>query len=179
MKGQYLIVLVLAGILVTGCDFFRFVAGRPTSKDLIAKQERLEKAKAEEDSAHQARLEEARRLEQAMADSLAKRESFLMDSLSRKKGTVMSTARLGGVSSTSLEAKYYIVVGAFRNRSYADRKMVKCLAAGFPATIVTFRSGMNAVALCPSDNLSDVLKAKKELKKSDVCPPDVWILVNE
>lgn len=179
MKLRYLAVIVLSAMLLGSCDFLRVVAGRPTSRDLKAKQEMLEKAREEEEAAHLARLAEARRLEQEMADSLARREAFLMDSLSRKKGSVMSAAKLGGLYTSQLESKYYIVVGAFRNRSYADRKMMKCLAAGFPATIVTFRSGMNAVALCPSDNLSNVLKAKKELKKSDICPSDVWILVNE
>ena len=179
MKIRYLVVLALAAMLLTGCDFFRIVAGRPTSRDLKAKQERLEAARIEEEAAHQARLEEARRIEQAMADSLAKREVYLKDSLSRRKGAMMTTSKFGGLYKTKPEAKYYIVVGAFRNRTYADRKMVKCMAAGFPATIVTFRSGINAVAVCPSESLSDVLKARNELKKSEVCPPDVWILVNE
>ena len=60
--------------VVTGCDFFRMVAGRPTSKDIEKK--RLEIIKAEE-AALQARLDsiaavEAEKLQKQMDAELTK-----------------------------------------------------------------------------------------------------------
>lgn len=180
MTGIEKIVLIAAGIgCLWGCDFIRVLAGRPTSKEL--ETIKIEKEASEEAILlkHQAKLDSLKRVEQAMADSLAALETHLMDSLSQRKGTLMSPSKLGGLYSSKLEAKYYIVVGAFRNHIYAERKKAKCDAAGYPAEIVTFRNGLNAVALCPSQTLNEVLKAKKKLKNEDICPPDVWILVNE
>ena len=54
MKKNILPALLALMLVVTGCDFFRMVAGRPTSKDIEKK--RIEIMKAEE-AALQARLD--------------------------------------------------------------------------------------------------------------------------
>ena len=54
MNKNILPLLLVMMFVVTGCDFFRMVAGRPTSKDIEKK--RLEIIKAEE-AALQARLD--------------------------------------------------------------------------------------------------------------------------
>jgi methyl coenzyme M reductase subunit C len=71
------------------------------------------------------------------------------------------------------------VVGAFRNRAYAERKLVKCNEAGYTATIISFRNGLLAVSVCPSDDLNEVVKTLRQLRGTGICPKDGWILVNE
>jgi cell division protein FtsN len=175
MKRNLIILLALV-TFVSSCDFIRSLAGRPTSAQV--EQIRLERMAAQE-ARHQATLDSMARVQQHMADSLAALEKHLLDSLSQTKGTVLNPSKLGGLYTTKLESKYYIVVGAFRNRSYAERKLKECNNAGFTATIVSFRNGLLAVAVCPSNSLAETLKTLKELRGKGVCPPDTWILVNE
>ncbi|MBR3406120.1 MAG: SPOR domain-containing protein [Bacteroidales bacterium] len=170
-----LIFALAAVLLVTGCDFVRTVAGRPTSAQLDEiRKERM----AAEEARHQARLDSMARAEKAMAETLAAREAQLLDSLTQAKGTVLNPSKLGGLYTTKLESKYYIVVGAFRTRSYAERKLTQCNQAGYTATIISFRNGLLAVAICPSDNLEETLKTLKKLRGTEVCPQDGWILMN-
>lgn len=174
MKKTFLIIMA-AAVLVTGCDFVRTLAGRPTSAQL--EQMRLNRIAAEE-AAHQARLDSMAKAEKALAESLAAREAQLLDSLTQARGTVLNPSTLGGLFTTRLESKYYIIVGAFRTRSYAERKLNQCNGAGYTATIISFRNGLLAVGICPSDNLEETLKTLKQLRGTDVCPQDGWILMN-
>ncbi len=170
-----LIIAVAVLTLVSSCDFVRQLAGRPTSAQL--EQIRKDKMAAEE-ARHQAILDSMAQAEKAMAEALAAREQELLDSLNQAKGTVLNPSKMGGLYTTKLETKYCIVVGAFRNRAYAERKLKQCNEAGYTATIISFRNGLLAVSVCPSDNLEETLKTLKKLRGTDVCPQDGWILMN-
>jgi predicted esterase YcpF (UPF0227 family) len=176
MKKSIFVALALAAVLSTGCDFVRRLAGRPTSAELEAKRTSILEA---QQAAHMARLDSMRRIEKQMADSLSALEEHLLDSLSQTKGTILNPAKLGGLFTTKLEARYCIVVGAFRNRAYAERKLRACNEAGYPATIISFRNGLLAVSVCPSDSLDETLKTLRALRGKGICPQDGWILVNE
>lgn len=171
-----IILLALAAALLQGCDFVRTVAGRPTAarvEEIRQEQMRLEEAR------HQARLDSMKRVQQAMADSLAALEAYLLDSLSQRHGTILNPSKMGGLYTSKLEAKYCIVVGAFRNRAFAERKLKACNQEGYTATMVHFRNGLMAVTVCPSNSLDQTVKTVKQLRGKGVCPPDSWILVNE
>lgn len=169
------IILAASLLCICGCDYIRTLAGRPTAAQLD--EIRLEKMAAEE-ARHQAILDSMERAEKEMAEALAAREAFLLDSLTQRNGTVLNPSKLGGLFTTKLESKYYIVVGAFRNRSYAERKLKACNAAGHTATIISFRNGLLAVGICPSDSLDETVKKLKAIRGTDVCPKDGWILMN-
>ncbi len=164
-------------LLVSGCDFFRTLAGRPTSREIAEKRVAVERIK--EEIRLKAELDSLETVRQRMADSLAALETHLLDSLSQIKGTILNPARLGGLYTTKLDARYSIIVGAFRTRSYAERKLKQCTDAGYTATIVSFRNGLMAVAVCPSDELNETVQRLRELRGNGICPKDGWILVNE
>ncbi len=176
MKKTCVLLTALALLCVSSCDFIRTLAGRPTSAQV--EQLRLEQMAAEE-ARHQARLDSLTRAEKALEDSLAVRETKLLDSLAQSGGTVLNPAKMGGLFTTKLEYKYYLIVGAFRGRNYAERKLNSCNNAGYPATIISFRNGLMAVAVCPSNNLEENLKTLKEMRGKSIFPRDSWILVNE
>ncbi len=163
-------------LAASSCDFIRQVAGRPTAAQV--EQIRRDRLAAEE-ARHQARLDSLRRVQQQLADSLAALDARLLDSLSHARGTILNPSRLGGIAATTPEAKYSIVVGAFRNLPYAQRKQKSCEEAGYPATVVRFRNGLHAVAVCPSDTLHVVVASLKELREKGICPQEGWILMNE
>ena len=177
MKKTLVLFLALALLCVSSCDFIRTLAGRPTTAQV--EQLRREQMAAEE-ARHQARLDSMARAEKALADSLAILEAHLLDSLSQSSGTILNPAKLGGLFTTKLESRYYLIVGAFRGRYYAERKLNACKDAGYPnATIISFRNGLLAVGICPSNSLNESLKTLNELRGTGVCPKDSWILVNE
>ena len=174
MKKTLILAVMLLSV-VSSCDFVRTLAGRPTSARL--EEMRVERMRAEE-ARHQAVLDSMERAEKALAEALAAREQELLDSLTQAHGTVLNPSRLGGLYTTKLESKYYIVVGAFRNRTFAERKLTQCNEAGYTATIISFRNGLLAVSVCPSDNLEETLQTLKKLRGTEVCPEDGWILMN-
>ena len=175
MKKSLVLVLALSAIVISGCDFVRKIAGRPSAKEVEAI--RVERVKQEE-ARHQARLDSMKRIQQQIADSLAT-EQYLLDSLSQSKGTVMTPSSLGGIGVSNLEYKYYIVVGAFREPTNALRKKTQCDDAGFTAKIINFRNGLNAVAVCPSNSIAETIKNIKSVRGKSFCPTDGWILVNQ
>lgn len=175
MKRSLIIAFALV-TLVSSCDFVRTLAGRPTSAQL---EEIRQQRMAAEEARHQATLDSMDRVQKHMADSLEALEKYLLDSLTQAKGTVLNPSKMGGLYTTKLEAKYCIVVGAFRNRYYAERKLKECNNAGYTATIISFRNGLMAVSVCPSNSLAETLKTLKQLRGTGICPPDSWILINE
>jgi len=174
MKRTLILALALVAVTVTSCDFVRTIAGRPTAAEVDAI--RIEKMRAEE-AAHQARLDSMKKVQQQMADSLAALEAYLLDSLAQAKGSLRNPSKLGGMQSANVKEKYCIVVGAFRDRSNAERKRKACEDEGFKATIISFRNGLNAVAVCPSDDLNEVLVNLKAIRSSGA--KDSWILANK
>ena len=176
MKKTLILALALATLLAGSCDFARRIAGRPTAAQL--EQIRQDRIRAEE-ARHQAILDSMEQVKKHLADSIAAREAYLLDSLTQAKGTVLNPAKMGGLFTTKLETKYCIVVGAFRNRDYAERKLKKCNEAGYTGTIISFRNGLLAVSVCPTNDLNEALKTVRQLRGKDICPEDGWILVNE
>ena len=156
---------------LTGCDMFRKIAGRPTSADI----EQLKVELCEKEMRYRARLDSLEREKQILADSLA-----VIDSLKQLGGTILSTTAHGGLFTTKLESRYYIIVGAFMRRSNAER-LYRTISSTdrYKALIVNFRNGFNAVALAPSNTLKEAFSNLKAIKKEKFCPEDVWVLINE
>ncbi len=171
MRRSILLVLLAGAVAFSGCDAFRKLAGRPTAAEIEAKQVALLQARQ---AREQARLDSLERLRQAAADSLA-----ALDSLKQLSGTILNPSAMGGLYTTKLDSRYYIVVGAFTVRSNAEKLLGRVQKAGYVATLICFRNGYHAVGLCQTDNLNQALRSLKKIKGEPFCPADVWILVNE
>lgn len=173
MRRAHILMALLVLMTVSGCDFMRKVAGRPTSEDIENK--RLELLRAEE-AALQARLDSLRQAEQKMLqDSLD-----ALDSIRQLGGSILNPASLGGLFATKLESRYYIIVGSFRARSNAEKLFNDAKAAGYRPALISFgKGGLIAVGVSPVNKLPDALAALNEVKQEKFCPSDVWILVNE
>jgi len=171
MKRSLILALLSCCLLLTGCDAFRKMAGRPTYAELEAAREAALKA---EQAAHQARIDSLKQVEMALLDSLA-----ILDSLKQQRGTVLNPAQLGSLYTTKLQKKYYIMVGAFKDRSNAERQLVALQKKGYTATLISFRNGFNAIGICPTNDLNEEYRHLRKFKEDPLCPEDVWILVNE
>ena len=109
MKRSLLIVMTVAVFTLTGCDLFRTLAGRPTSEEIESK--RLEIIMAQK-AVEQARLDSLKMEQKVVQDSIA-----ALDSIKQQGGTILNPSKLGGLFATKLEARYYIIVGSFRQRT--------------------------------------------------------------
>lgn len=168
------IVMALAVMLLLplgGCDMFRRLAGRPTAEEI--EMMRIEKLKQEE-AIRRHRIDSLAQVQKEKEDSIA-----IMDSLAQMKGTVLNPSDIGGLFTTKLDSRYYIVVGAFKSRHNAEALFSEVSAEGYNPILVSFRNGFNAIAISPANNLRDAFSSLKSVKAEKFCPDDVWILVNE
>lgn len=156
--------------LVTGCDFFRRLADRPTSDEIEAKRQYIER----EETLHQRRLDSLKLVQQHVSDSLA-----VLDSLKNSKNNMVSSQRMGALSSGTMQTRYCIVVGSFTNRDNAAKMAATVTAAGYQPLVLSYANGFTAVAICPSNTLTEVFASLKKVKTERFCPKDAWVLVKE
>lgn len=171
MKRYILMLLMLSLLALDGCDMFRRLAGRPTQEEL--EQIKLEMMRKQEIE-HQARIDSLRMVEQALADSIA-----MLDSIRQMHGTILNPSEIGGLFTTKLDFRYYVVVGAFKSRTYAEALLDTVKESGYIPVLISFRNGFNAVGIEPANDLYQVFQSLKKVREEDFCPEDVWILVNE
>ena len=170
MKKLVLIVSFLSIFCLTGCDMFRKLAGRPTSADIeVMKTEILAR-----EAAYQVRIDSLEREKKILADSLA-----TIDSLKQLGGTILNSAAQGGLFTTKLESRYYIIVGAFHNRVNAERLYATIQKEGYTPVIISFRNGYNAVGVSPANKIKEAFQNLLVVREEKFCPKDAWILVNE
>lgn len=172
MRKSVILLMLATMLTVTGCDFLRSLAGRPTSRDIDAKRVLIMKA---EEAALQARLDSIRRVEEkVVADSLN-----ALETLADLGVVIADASRLGGLASESLDSRYYIVIGVFRERANAGKLADQAKAEGFHAELMDCKRGMIAVGVCPSDRIAKTFEDFKRLRAESFCPKDSWILLNE
>lgn len=182
MRKSVILLLLAVMTLATGCDFFRVLAGRPTSKDIHSK--RMEILKAEE-AMLQARLDSVAKVEEneRLKAEMAKADSLEAYQYLADNGIVIFDAsKVRGIAEDGLRDMasgdaFRIILGSFRDKANAVSLMGKVSAVGdFWPHLITFGNGMIAVAACPSDLMQNTVKGYKELKDRSVCPADAWIL---
>lgn len=171
VKKFFLILSVASLFSLGGCDMFRRLAGRPTAEELDAR--RLEIMRMEE-ARHLARIDSLKNVEKAISDSIA-----ILDSIRQIHGTILNPSDVGGLFTTKLDARYYIVVGAFKSRPNAEVLLSAVRDQGYEPVLISFRNGFNAIGISPSYDLAGAFAALKKVREEKFCPEDVWILVNE
>jgi len=174
MKKVSILAIVMAAVLLCGCDGFRKLAGRPTSDEIEAKRVRIEEEKA----AHQARLDSLRKM--AIADSLAVADSLrVLDEMRHSSVMTLTAKRICGVRAAELDHKYYVIVGTFGDRQNAESHRAKIEAKGYRADLVPYRNAMTAVGINGTDSIVEAWESLKKVKGESFCPADAWMLVNE
>ena len=172
MRKTVLIVTFFACLfLAGGCDFFRGLAGRPTSADIALKREALQNKAAMEQKAAEDSLAAAAQVQRETSDppELVSRleQSSRLNKLSRK---------LDAASAASLDKRYYVMVGYFSEASNAASLASRLDRAGFTAVLLKYAAGGTAVGVNPSDRLSDAYDSLQRLVGLDYIPEDSYIL---
>ena len=147
----FLTVCVLASSVLSGCDAFRSLAGRPTSAQIEAKRARMEA-----DIANRRHIQ----------DSIAVARLMLEDSLAVADSLAESTR----------DGSFYIVVGTFASPQNAEKMAGQARAAGYPPKLKKYSNGKTSVLLCPCGTEKEALAALEKLRKEKFCPAEAWIL---
>ena len=184
MKRSYILVLLAVMMTVSGCDFFRKVAGRPTTEDIEAKKVEIARVEREKAEAvrEQERLDSLRAVRERarIAEEVALRDSLAAPVALKERGCIMyDLSSLKGLASGELEHRYYVIVGSFRDGANADRFIRKIAADSVMQPVkVHFRTGMIAVGVCPRNKIAEMPSVVDEVRTRSFCPKDAWILVN-
>lgn len=142
--------MILIATAVTGCDFFRRLAGRPDSEWIEAKAEAIRQE------------EEALRIRQ---DSLEKARKAEADSLAAADSVRLANHRY----------RFCVILGSFSSKENAERYVEEIAAKGYKCELLTFRNS-TAVGVCPTDDEEQAKKSLSELQRQDFCPNGAWIL---
>lgn len=148
------VILLSVTVMVTGCDFFRVLAGRPTSKEIEAKRVEI--------------------LSSAVRQS---QDSVRIDRSPVKPGVTEETASVRPAGTTSGEKKrFYVIMGAFSSRENAERYAERIKTFGYEPEFFGFTEGRTAVGIGGTDDAEQAKAFMRELKGQDFCPDGVWIL---
>ena len=152
MKNAFLTIAVmtLVATAVTGCDFFRRLAGRPDSEWIEAKAEAIR----QEEEALRIRQDSLERARKAEADSLAAADSVRL---------------------ANHRYRFCVILGSFSSKENSERYVEEIAAKGYKCELLTFRNS-TAVGVCPTDDEAQAKKSLSELQRQDFCPNGAWIL---
>lgn len=177
MRKSLALLALAALFTLTGCDFFRTLAGRPTSEDIEVRKLQILLV---EQARHQARIDSLKIEQQRLRDSLAILDSLAaLDMIHQNGGTILNPSAMGGLFATRLESRYHIIIGSFRRRDFAEKLLGTASECGYSPSLISFRSGLIAVGLCPCNTLTEASESLAKVRLEPFCPHDVWILVNE
>lgn len=183
--------IALPALLLTGCDFMRNLAGRPTSTDITAKKiliEQKQRAEAEQALLAEIPAEAAEPVATVPAQDVPEEapkpgrvvddpevlSSFVADGVLVKKASTLKS-----FPSSQVETKYCIIVGAFGVKDNADKVAAAATKAGFKAVELNYRSGMVGVGIIPSNNIVEVYNLFQKAKGESFCPKDAWLFVKD
>ena len=176
MSNKHLLfsILVAASCILTGCDAFRSLAGRPTSDDIAQMRTVIAERQA---AAERARLDSIERERIRVEDSLARVAA--LDTLDLMKHLLRTPSRVGGLATADTVARYCAVLGSFKDKTNAANYAAKIKDGGYEVRVIPFRNGFTAVGAVPSDDPAMFLSSLRRLQKEPFFPKDYWILVNE
>lgn len=173
MTGKTVIpaALLLASMMLGGCDFIRTVAGRPTSSDIEEKRLLIARREAEEQAAREAAAA-AEAARKHAADSLAAVAFFAQEKCPMTEASQIRSLDLGSVGT-----KYAIIVGAFSQSGNAQAFADRLSGLGYEAAVIRYTNGHEVVGVCPTDDIIRLAEVYPKVKSEKFCPAEAWILV--
>lgn len=186
---QTVLILIPVALAATGCDFFRKLAGRPTSDQIAAMAEaiRLEESARIADSLRKALAEpqeDSAATTPAQATPAAQAASTPTASSPVTATTTPSAAAPAAAASAPATAapapagdlkRFYVVMASFGNSANANKYASILEAKGYPATILK-RGSYQVVAVCGTDDEAAIKQSFDEIRRQDFCPQGVWII---
>ena len=186
---QTVLILIPVALAATGCDFFRKLAGRPTSDQIAAMAEaiRLEESARIADSLRKA-LAEPQEDSAAIAPAPATPAAQAASTPTASSPVTAATTPAAAAPATAPSApatsapapagdlkRFYVVMASFGNSANANKYASILEAKGYPATILK-RGSYQVVAVCGTDDEAAIKQSFDEIRRQDFCPQGVWII---
>lgn len=138
---------LIALTMLSSCDFFRSLVGKPTSKD-------LERMRIEAQAKKQRQLDS---LNKVKADSLAALALQQEEEVNKYKD------------------RFYVVLGSFKVPGNAEKMFALLEKNNYTPMNIKFKNGFELVSAASTNNIYEACKIMDELLGYEFCPDDVWI----
>ena len=192
MTRRFLILVALLSVtmVVTGCDFFRVLAGRPTSKEIEAKRAEILRsaqddkvvaqddkvvAQDDKDSVPQQDQDSVQVVKPETAASERQDDGQRPHSAAAEQSEARMDAAVP-VRPAGEKKRYYVIMGAFSSRENAEKYAERIKSFGYEPEFFGFTEGRTAVGVGGTDDPEEAKAFMRELKGQDFCPEGVWIL---
>ncbi|MBQ6283388.1 MAG: SPOR domain-containing protein [Bacteroidales bacterium] len=192
MTRRFLILVALLSVtmVVTGCDFFRVLAGRPTSKEIEAKRAEILRsaqddkvvaqddkvvAQDDKDSVPQQNQDSVQVVKPETAASERQDDGQRPHSAAAEQSEARMDAAVP-VRPAGEKKRYYVIMGAFSSRENAEKYAERIKSFGYEPEFFGFTEGRTAVGVGGTDDPEEAKAFMRELKGQDFCPEGVWIL---
>ena len=146
--------------MVSSCDFFRSLAGRPTSQDLT-EQNPVQSEEIVEQS-------EVLPLQQS---------GYQMKKRQGRLNVAFAYTHTNSTLKSEPHYQYYIVVGTYRQKATRNKMISDAREAGYETYLLEYENGLTSVALLPCDDLGQAIDAFAQVKQEKFCPRDVCVLI--
>ena len=158
--------LLVVALAVSGCDFFRVLAGRPTSKEIEAKREIISRqevvAQADTIKEVSAPVDEA-------SPVVEEKETAVEETAPAVKETAPAVAVDG-------KKRFYVVIASFSNPDNARKSLARMADRGYQGELLSLKGGFTGVGICGTDDEQEAKESLKQVKRQDFCPPGIWII---
>ncbi|MCK9625192.1 MAG: SPOR domain-containing protein [Bacteroidales bacterium] len=156
---KFLVVLFITMTLLSGCDFFRSLLGKPTSED-------LELIAYQKEAAANAKADSINNINNNIIE---------VDTLIADNERVVESKSIVKQPSSDFNYRYYVVVGSFKNYANAERFSEILLKKNYDVKNFKFKNGYNMVSIFGSIDYYEAHKKLSEIMESEICPDDIWI----
>lgn len=187
-KAITIAVLAVSVCVLGGCDFFRVLAGRPTSREIEAKRKTILALDTDSLAQQQPSAEPALTVlenlpatepatEPKTEPETAPKVEPKTPSVTQPKAKATLHARSPELFAGSRpEYRYYVMIGTFGSRDNAVRQAAKAEKAGYETALLPFKTGLTAVGVCPTNDLDAANASFEKLRSEAFFPKDAWIL---
>lgn len=158
---KILMVMILAAVALSGCKFINEKILKKGSDTLEIYAYNLEQKLTEQETLHQASLDQIMKESQARIDSI----------IAYYENELVSR---GGRMTSAMAGNYYLIVGSFKTPSYAQAWSAKVAGMGYETEIVQVRT-WNLVSAESYTGLREALDGLA-IVRSNVTP-NAWIFV--
>lgn len=150
---QIVLLSLSVALLATGCDFFRSLAGRPTSRDIAVMKAEIQRRQADS-------LEKAAAAQQAVEPVEAEKPEESAPAPAVNPG----------------KKRFYVIMGAFSNKENANKCAARLKDLGYETEFFGFTEGRTAVGIGGTDDAQEIKAFFDGIRRQDFCPEGVWIL---
>ena len=167
MKKSFVVAAVWALTVMSfsSCDFFRSLAGRPTSAEL--------KSSAREKTEIASKGVPVDTVSAPVVES----EEYTMIKRQGRLSVPLAYTHTTSTLKAVPEYKYYILVGTYRKKPTMDKMIAQASDAGYKIYLLEYANGLTSVALKPCNTLEEAIDSYAQVSKEDFCPKDACVLI--